>query len=128
MCLRWIIAVLLWWPALALSEHAPSLRWMQGYTNTLGMSCCGLQDCIEAAVVVLALNRGNALVRIGEYEVRVPSGNVHQSPGPTGYWCFRPDVGLPLRTYIDQDGAIRAIPPERPTADNTRCVFPLPMG
>ena len=125
---RWIISLLLCWPALALSEHTPELQWMQGYTNTMGVSCCGLQDCIESTVVVLALNRGNALVRIGEYEVLMPYGNVHQSHGPTGYWCFRPDPGLPLSTYTDQDGTIRAIPPERPTTDNTRCVFTLPLG
>jgi hypothetical protein len=55
----------------------------------------------------------------------LPSSWVHPSQGPTGMWCFIPTAttGGQPGAYVDSQGRTRAIPPQTPTRENTRCAF-----
>jgi hypothetical protein len=60
----------------------------------------------------------------------VPSSWVHPSQGPTGMWCFipQPTTGGQPGAYVDSQGHTRAIPPQTPTRENTRCAFFLSIN
>lgn len=121
-----VLLLLLWSSGTVWAEHTPSLQWMRGYTNENFVGCCAEYDCIEATAVLLALDKEFATVQIGEWTVILPAARVHHSQNAYGYWCFSVDEHA--RTYIDVDGNRRATPPERPTRENTRCVFVLSVG
>lgn len=115
-----VVIILILLVALLLSRasasHRPNLSWMTGmYGNG---PCCDDFDCTEATVIVLQQGPKESIVMIGTHELTIPSTWLHPSQDSKQYWCFRGS-----KTYKDQHGITRAIPPEIPTKKNTRCVF-----
>lgn len=123
--LFWVVWVVLFvslglvWCAHA--EHTDLTQALSGYKGKLNQACCGELDCVEATVSLLNLNEAanQATVQIGEHEVTLPAHWVHPSPKPQGYWCFVVQSTL----YYDPSGHARAVVPEVPTQENSRCVF-----
>lgn len=108
------------------TEHLGSeFAWMAGSKGRGNESCCGVLDCVETTVALLEHNGIESTVMIGETVLTLPSPWVHLSQRPTGMWCFipQPTTGGKPGAYIDIQGRTRAIPPETPTRENTRCVF-----
>jgi hypothetical protein len=107
------------------AEHLEEFSWMNGIKGRGNQSCCGVQDCVEATVVVLEEDVSETVVMIGETVLALPTSWVHESKGHTGIWCFVPQSASDgsARAYVDALGRIRAFPPEIPTRDNTRCAF-----
>ena len=112
---------------LASAEHTANTEFLKGFHGRGNQSCCGLNDCIEATVALLDQGDTESTVMIGEHVVTLPNDWLHPSPDPggRGWWCYvvqaTPFGKSP--TYVDQYGNIRAVPPEKPTRENSRCVF-----
>jgi len=98
---------------------------MAGVKGRGNEACCALLDCAEATVALLENNETESTVMIGETVLTLPSAWVHPAQGPTGMWCFipQPTAGGKPGAYVDGQGRTRAIPPQTPTRDNTRCAF-----
>ena len=111
----------------ASAEHTISTTMLKGYHGRDGQPCCGLNDCVEATVALLEQGATDSTVMIGEYVVTLPNAWLHPSPDPGGHgwWCYVPQAQALNQspTYRDQDGNVRAVPPEKPTRENSRCVF-----
>lgn len=108
------------------TEHlGAEFAWMEGVKGRGNQSCCGLLDCVEATIALLEQEGPESTVMIGETVLTLPSLWVHPSRGTTGVWCFIPQTatgGKPA-AYVDGQGRTRAVPPETPTRENTRCAF-----
>jgi len=110
-----------------LAEHTADTAFLKHYTGRGNQGCCGVNDCQEATVVVLEEGGNESVVMIGKDVITIPNAWLHRSKDPKGrgWWCFvvpsAPYGESP--TYRDADGHVRAVPPERATRDNTRCVF-----
>jgi len=91
------------------AEHTPALRWMQGYRNAEGVGCCSEQDCVPWPVALLQMTEDEAMVRIGDAVMHLPSKSVHATQDGQSYWCCQTD-------------APGHCPPE-PSRATTRCVF-----
>ena len=102
---------------------------MRGTKGQGGISCCGIFDCVETTVAYLGQSNGIAYLYVGEHYLEIPAKWVHPSQDSHSYRCFVPtsiireDGQSEVLSYIDEKGRKRAIPPEIPTAENTRCVF-----
>jgi hypothetical protein len=113
--------------AMAYAEHTASTEFLKGYHGSGNQSCCGLNDCVEATVALLDEGDTESTLMIGEHIVTLPNAALHPSPDPggRGWWCYVPQA-VPdgkTPTYVDQYGNVRALPPEKPTRENSRCVF-----
>lgn len=123
------LSILCFAPQAIFAEHLPGLSWMHNYSGEGGISCCSVFDCVEATVAYLDEQGGMVTVMIGETQLELPVGWVHPSQDGHGYWCFKAldvyqdGVYLGLNTYYDANGVRRAVPPEKPTVENSRCVF-----
>jgi hypothetical protein len=108
------------------TEHlGTAFDWMAGVKGRGNQSCCGVLDCVEITVALLEQDDMESTVMIGETVLTLPSLWVHPSRGSTGMWCFIPQAatGGKPGAYVDTQGRLRAIPPETPTRENTRCAF-----
>jgi len=113
--------------AVAQAEHTASTEFLKGYHGRNDQTCCGLNDCIEATVALLDQGDTESTVMIGEHVVTLPNAWLHPSPDPGGHgwWCYvvQATPGNKSPTYQDRYGNVRAVPPEKPTRENSRCVF-----
>lgn len=120
------ILLLILWCQTGHTEHlGTEFSWMAGSKGRGNQSCCGVLDCVETTVALLEQDGVESTIMIGETVLTLPSLWVHPSKGPTGIWCFIPQsvaAGKPA-AYIDARGRTRAIPPQTPTRENTRCAF-----
>ena len=108
------------------AEHlGAEFAWMAGSKGRGNQSCCGELDCVETTVALLEHDGVESTVMIGETVLTLPSLWVHPAQGPSGMWCFIPQAttGEKPGAYIDAQGRTRAIPPQTPTRENTRCAF-----
>jgi hypothetical protein len=108
------------------TEHlGADFAWMAGVKGRGNEACCEVLDCVEATVALLEHDGTESTVMIGETVLTLPSSWVHPSRGPTGMWCFipPPTTGGKPGAYVDIQGRTRAIPPQTPTRENTRCAF-----
>jgi len=103
---------------------------MAGVKGQGNEACCAVLDCVEATVALLEHNDMESTVMIGETVLTLPSSWVHPSQGPTGMWCFIPPAttGGQPGAYVDSQGRPRAVPPQTPTRENTRCAFFLSIN
>ena len=108
------------------TEHlGTDFAWMAGVKGRDNQACCAVLDCVEATVALLEHDAMESTVMIGETVLTLPSTWVHPSRGPTGMWCCipPPTTGGQPGAYVDIQGRTRAIPPQTPTRENTRCAF-----
>jgi hypothetical protein len=120
------IVVLTLWCQSGRTEHlGAEMAWLGGVKGRGNQSCCGVLDCIEATVALLEQDGTESTVMIGETVLTLPSLWVHPSKGPTGVWCFipQPTTGGKPTAYVDVQGRTRAVPPQTPSRENTRCAF-----
>jgi hypothetical protein len=115
----------LWCPPGRTEHLGADFAWMAGIKGRGNEACCAVLDCVEATVALLEHNEMESTVMIGETVLTLPSSWVHPSRGPTGMWCFvpQPTTGGKPGAYLDIQGRTRAIPPQTPTRENTRCAF-----
>jgi len=108
------------------TEHlGADFAWMAGLKGRDNGLCCAVLDCVETTIALLEHDEMESTVMIGETVLTLPSTWVHPSQGPAGMWCFIPQstTGGKPGAYIDIQGRTRAVPPETPTLENTRCAF-----
>src|SRR5215471_4175930 len=120
----------LWCPPGRTEHLGADFAWMAGVKGRGNEACCAVLDCVEATVALLEHNERESTVMIGETVLTLPSTWVHPSQGPTGMWCFipQPTTGGQPGAYVDIQGRTRAIPPQTPTRENTRCAFFLSIN
>jgi len=120
----------LWCPPGRTEHLGTDFAWMAGVKGRSNAACCGELDCVEATVALLDHDAMESTVMIGETVLTLPSAWVHPSQGPTGMWCFIPPAttGGQPGAYVDSQGRTRAIPPQMPTRENTRCAFFLSIN
>ena len=119
------------WCQTGRTEHlGADFAWLAGWKGRGSQACCGVLDCVETTVALLEHDGMDSTVMIGETVLTLPSLWVHPSSGPTGVWCFVPQATTGDRpgAYVDSQGHTRAIPPEIPTRENTRCAFFLSIN
>jgi hypothetical protein len=129
LCLSALLLTL--WCQPGRTEHlGADFAWMAGVKGRGNEACCGELDCVEATVALLDYDAMESTVMIGETVLTLPSPWVHPSQGPTGMWCFIPPAttGGQPGAYVDSQGRTRAIPPQTPTRENTRCAFFLSIN
>jgi hypothetical protein len=113
------------------TEHlGTDFAWIAGMKGRGNEACCEVLDCVESTVALLEYNDMESTIMIGETVLTLPSSWVHPSRGPTGMWCFipPPTTGGKPGAYVDIQGRTRAIPPQTPTRENTRCAFFLSIN
>ena len=113
------------------TEHlSADFAWMAGVTGRGNAACCAVLDCVESTVALLEKNETESTVMIGKTVLTLPSAWVHPAQGLTGMWCFipSPTTGGQPGAYVDSQGRTRAIPPQTPTRENTRCAFFLSIN
>ena len=118
--------LLILWCQPGRTEHlGADFAWMAGLKGRGNEACCAVLDCVEATVALLEHGEMESTVMIGETVLTLPSPWVHPSRGPTGMWCFlpQPTTGGQPGAYVGMQGRTRAIPPQTPTRENTRCAF-----
>jgi hypothetical protein len=104
---------------------------MSGLRGQGGVSCCAEHDCAETTVALLGAQGGTAEVLVGDTVLSLPAAAVHPSQDGRGYWCFKvqiPADGTRSHLYTDSHGQQRAVPPDVPTRENTRCIFHSASG
>jgi len=129
LCLSALLLTL--WCQPGRTEHlGADFAWMAGVKGRGNEACCEALDCVEATVALLDYDAMESTVMIGETVLMLPSAWVHPSQGPTGMWCFIPPAttGGQPGAYVDSQGRTRAIPPQTPTRENTRCAFFLSIN
>lgn len=110
--------------AVSTAEHRPGLEWMRG---TVGNgSCCGVSDCAQVPVMVLARDGDVMAALVNGHEVIVPASWVHVSGDSHTYWCYVPDHSQGMSE--NDRGEVVWQMPARPSRDNTRCLFVMPLG
>ena len=124
LCLSTLLLTL-WCPPGRTEHLGTDFTWMAGVKGRGNEACCAVLDCVETTVALLDNNAMESTVMIGETVLTLPSAWVHPAQGPTGMWCFipQPTTGGKPGAYVDGQGRTRAIPPQTPTRDNTRCAF-----
>jgi hypothetical protein len=129
LCLSALLLTL-WCPPGRTEHLGTDFAWMAGVKGRGNEACCEVLDCVEATVALLDHDGTESTVMIGETVLTVPSAWVHPSHGPTGMWCFipQPTTGGKPGAYVDSQGRTRALPPQTPTRENTRCAFFLSIN
>ena len=104
---------------IALAEHRPELRWMEGYTGRNNQSCCSQLDCLETPIALIPrpARQGHVWVQVAGASLELPISWVHESEDTHAYWCC---LEPQMQSYMGKELPCMLGPPSR---DNTRCVF-----
>lgn len=84
---------------------ATHAHWISHYTDAVDTPCCGLRDCIQVHLRVVASDGSMVTLEIGgQYRFQLHRGSFHPSEDEHDWWCAK-------------------IVSEPPSTINTRCAF-----
>jgi hypothetical protein len=78
------LGILLCLPMLLWATHG---HWIDHYRNADGMSCCGMQDCVEVAARLVEDRGTTWRAEVNGTSIVLPKKSVHLSEEPAAYWC-----------------------------------------
>jgi hypothetical protein len=86
------LSILLGLPMLLWASHG---HWTDHYRNADGVSCCGMQDCVQVAARLVEDRGATWRAEVNGTSVVLPKESVHPSEEPVAYWCYNAQETCP---------------------------------